>query len=107
MTSAATTNIGHQGMLSAARYLAASAVDLITQPDLLEQIRAEFDDRTKDLTWATMIPEGTQQPLVEPPASFLQKTGQSWPPQGIDWPVSQIISREPLGTTGPGLPPVT
>ncbi|WP_328356115.1 hypothetical protein OG800_16095 [Streptomyces sp. NBC_00445] len=54
-----------------------------------------------------MIPEGTQQSLVEPPASFLQKTGQSWPPQGIDWPVAQIVSREPLGTTGPGLPPVT
>jgi aminobenzoyl-glutamate utilization protein B len=107
VTSAAATNIGHQGMLSAARYLAASAVDLITQPDQLSAIQAEFQDRTKAVDWATMIPEGTQQPLVEPPDSFLKATGQTWPPKNIDWPPSEIISREPLGTTGPDLPTVT
>ncbi|GHJ35756.1 amidohydrolase [Streptomyces sp. TS71-3] len=107
VTSAAATNIGHQGMLSAARYMAATAVDLITQPDQLSRIRAEFEDRRKAVDWATMIPEGTQQPLVEPPAGFLKQTGQTWPPKGVSWPEKEIISTEPLGTTGPDLPPVT
>ncbi|MFE8953518.1 hypothetical protein [Streptomyces althioticus] len=33
-TATAATNIGHQALLSAARYLAAGAIDLIEQPDL-------------------------------------------------------------------------
>lgn len=107
VTSAAATNIGHQGMLSAARYLAATAVDLITQPEQLAAIRAEFEERKQGVNWSTMIPDGTQQPLVEPPATFLQQTGQTWPPKGITWPEQEIISTEPLGTTGPTSPPVT
>jgi aminobenzoyl-glutamate utilization protein B len=54
-----------------------------------------------------MIPDGTQQPLVEPPADFLAHTGQTWPPKGITWPEQEIISTERLGSTGPDLPPVT
>jgi aminobenzoyl-glutamate utilization protein B len=107
VASAAATNIGHQGMLSAARYLAASAVDLITQPDQLEKITEEFKQRTAGVNWTSMVPDGTQPPLYEPPASFLKETGQQWPPKGITWPVDEIISTEPLGTTGPDLPPVT
>jgi amidohydrolase len=107
VTSAAATNIGHQGMLYAARYLAASAVDLITQPDQLAKIKAEFDQRTSGVAWASMIPDGTQPPLYEPPASFLKDTRQQWPPKGIKWPPNELISTQPLGNTGPDLPPVT
>jgi amidohydrolase len=107
VTSAAATNIGHQGMLYAARYLAAGAIDLITQPDQLAKIKDEFEKRKAGVKWASMIPEGTQPPLYEPPAFFLKETRQQWPPKGIDWPVREIISAEKLGTTGPDLPPVT
>jgi aminobenzoyl-glutamate utilization protein B len=30
-----------------------------------------------------MIPDGNRPPLYEPPAEFLQSTGQSWPPKGV------------------------
>lgn len=106
-TACAATNIGHQGLLSAAKYLAASAIDLITQPDLLAQLKKEFDDRTAGVGWKSMIPDGTQPPLYEPPADFLAKTGQHWPPPGVTWPVPQVVSSEQLGTTGPDLPPLT
>src|SRR4051812_8076933 len=37
----------------------ATAVDLITQPDVLKDVRAEFDERTKTRKWSTMLPDGT------------------------------------------------
>lgn len=107
VTATAATRIGHQAMLSAARYMAASAVDLIEQPDLLQGMKDEFKERTSGVTWKSMIPDGNQPPLYEPPAEFLRATGQSWPPPGVTWPVPQIVAQEQLGTTGPALPPVT
>jgi len=107
VTASAATNIGHQAMLSAAKYLAATAVDLLTQPDVLAAMKKEFADRTAGVHWESMIPDGTQPPLYEPPADFLAKTGQHWPPPGVTWPVPQVIAAEQLGTTGPELPPQT
>ncbi|WP_449341290.1 hypothetical protein [Streptomyces canarius] len=107
VTATAATHIGHEAMLSAARYMAASAVDLIEQPDLLQGMKDEFKERTSGVTWKSMIPDGTQPPLYEPPAEFLKATGQSWPPPGVTWPIPQIVAQEQLGTTGPALPPVT
>jgi aminobenzoyl-glutamate utilization protein B len=106
-TACAATNIAHQGMLAASRYLAGTAIDLITQPAVLAGIRQEFHDRTAGISWQSLIPDGTQPPIYQPPTSFLRKTGQTWPPPGITWPVPGLISREKLGTTGPALPPVT
>jgi aminobenzoyl-glutamate utilization protein B len=82
-------------------------VDLITQPDVLAGLTQEFQDRTAGVEWASMIPDGTQPPMYEPPASFLAATGQTWPPAGITWPVPEVVATEQLGTTGPALPPVT
>ncbi|MGW7541137.1 amidohydrolase [Streptomyces sp. NPDC054770] len=107
VTATAATNIGHQALLSAARYLAAAAVDLIEQPDQLAAMKQEFEDRTAGVAWASMIPDGTQPPLYQPPAAFLRETGQSWPPPGVTWPVPQVVATEQLGTTGPALAPVT
>jgi aminobenzoyl-glutamate utilization protein B len=105
VTACAATNIAHQGLLSAARYLASTAVDLIIQPDVLAAMKKEFDDRTADVNWASMIPDGNQPPIYEPPADFLAATGQHWPPAGVTWPVPEVIASEQLGTTGPDLPP--
>ncbi|MEU3855317.1 amidohydrolase [Streptomyces sp. NPDC029554] len=107
VTATAGTNIGHQALLSAARYLAAGAIDLIEQPELLDGMKQEFKDRTEGVKWVSMIPDATQPPLYEPPADFLKATGQSWPPKGVTWPVPPIIATEQLGATGPNLPPVT
>ena len=107
VTATAATNIAHQGLLAAARYLAAGAVDLITQPALLDGMKQEFLERKEGVTWASLIPDGLQPPLYQPPADFLAKTGQHWPPAGVTWPVPQIVAAEQLGTTGPPMPPVT
>ncbi|MFJ6659852.1 peptidase dimerization domain-containing protein [Streptomyces sp. NPDC091377] len=106
VTSTAATNIGHQALLSAARYLSATAIDLIEQPDRLAAMTDEFHARTEGVTWASMIPDGIQPPLYEPPEDFLTRTGQTWPPQGITWPVPPILATEQLGTAGPAMPPV-
>ncbi|MFF4594532.1 hypothetical protein ACQPXB_39040 [Amycolatopsis sp. CA-161197] len=105
VTATAATNIGHQAALSAAKYLAATAVDLITQPELLRRMQQEFTERTRDANWKSMIPDGVQPPMYEPPADFLAKTGQKFPPPGITWPVPEVVAQEQLGTTGPALPP--
>ena len=94
-------------MLAASRYLAGTATDLITQPSVLTAIRQEFQERTSGVTWNSLIPDGTQPPIYQPPDSFLRKTGQAWPPDGITWPVPHLVSREQLGTDGPPLAPVT
>ena len=100
-------NIGRQGMLAATRYLAATAIDLVTQPELLARIKEEHRQRTAGVEWKSLIPADAQPPIYQPPAGFLRRTGQAWPPTGIEWPVEQIIAQEQLGTTGPVLPPVT
>ncbi|MFI5735035.1 amidohydrolase [Kribbella sp. NPDC051587] len=107
VTAAAASPIGHSGMLSAARYLAAAAIDLIEQPDRLAAIKEEFSGRTAAVRWESLIPEGQQPPAYEPPQDFLTATGQTWPPPAVQWPVPEVVSTETLGGTGPALPPVS
>ena len=51
-------SIGHKGMLHAAKALATTMVDLYLDPDLRTAIRAEFDEKTKDVEYRAFIPEG-------------------------------------------------
>lgn len=51
-------SIGHQGMIYAAKVLATTMVDLYLDPDALEDIRAEFDDKTRGEPYRTYIPDG-------------------------------------------------
>jgi aminobenzoyl-glutamate utilization protein B len=98
---------GHTALLSVSKYIAATAVDLITQPDVLKEVKEEFAERTKTRKWSTMLPEGTDPPLYEPPAPFLRKTAGQWPPAGVTWPVPPLIARMPSNSTGPARPPIT
>lgn len=41
------TSIGHKAAVHAGKVLAATAIDLLCQPELLAQARAEFDKRTR------------------------------------------------------------
>lgn len=41
------SDIAHKGMLMAGKVLAATAIDLLTQPELLKEARAEFDEKSK------------------------------------------------------------
>lgn len=98
---------GRAAVLAAAKYLAATAVDLITQPERLAELKAEFAERTKGVQWRTALPEGYEPPMYEPPAWFLKKTGQKWPPKNITWPPQRIVSQEKLSSLGPDLAPQT
>ncbi len=97
----------HASIQAAARYLAATAVDLLVRPELLRGIKEEFETRRAKVEWKTALPEGYEPPMYEPPAWFLKKTGQSWPPENITWPPRRIVSKEKFSSLGPALPAQT
>ncbi|NGN66004.1 amidohydrolase [Streptomyces sp. A7024] len=96
---------GRAAVLAAAKYLAATAMDLVTQPERLKALKTEFAERTKDVDWKTALPDDYEPPMYEPPAWFLRRTGQKWPPDNITWPPKRVISREKLSSLGPELSP--
>jgi aminobenzoyl-glutamate utilization protein B len=51
-------SIGHKGMLMAAKTLAATAVDLFVDAATRDAIRAEFDEKTKGVTYKWLVPDG-------------------------------------------------
>jgi aminobenzoyl-glutamate utilization protein B len=98
---------GHAAARAAAKYLAATAVDLLVKPELLRGLKEEFDKRREGVEWRTALPEGYEPPMYEPPAWFLKRTGQSWPPKNITWPPRRIVSKEKFSSLGPALQPQT
>ncbi|WP_326776510.1 amidohydrolase [Streptomyces sp. NBC_01445] len=96
---------GQAAVIAAAKYLAATAVDLITQPERLKALKDEFKERTKGVEWKTALPDGYEPPMYEPPAWFLKKTGQKWPPSNITWPPRRVVSNEKFSSLGPELAP--
>ncbi|WP_051217879.1 amidohydrolase [Nocardioides insulae] len=104
-TACGATHAGHLATLAAAKYLASTTVDLLTQPDVLAEIKDEFETRTKNITWKSMLPDDFEVPAYEPPAWFLQRTKQAWPPKGVTWPPKRIVSTEAAPSLGPELPP--
>lgn len=52
------TSIGHKGMLQAAKVLAATAVELLLQPERVEQAKAEHSRELAGRTYKCLIPEG-------------------------------------------------
>ncbi|MEE8160851.1 MAG: amidohydrolase [Acidobacteriota bacterium] len=55
-------SIGEKGMMVAAKTLAASAIELYTSSDLLQQVQADFKKIREPLNFLTLIPEGQQAP---------------------------------------------
>jgi aminobenzoyl-glutamate utilization protein B len=54
--------IGHKGMLVAAKVLALSAADLLQDEKVLQEAKADFQQRMKDLKYSTTIPKGQKPP---------------------------------------------
>lgn len=59
ITSSSGSSIGFKGMLFAAKAMALSALDLLTQPELLQAAKAEFLASTTGKAYVSPIPEGT------------------------------------------------
>ena len=54
------SSISHKGQLAGAKVLAASIVDLLTSPDLLQKARAEFEVESKKTPYFSLLPPGTK-----------------------------------------------
>ncbi len=52
-----------KGLNAGAKVMAASALDLLTKPDLLVKIRKEFEEYSKDHPYKSFLPEGSRPPL--------------------------------------------
>jgi aminobenzoyl-glutamate utilization protein B len=57
------TSIGHKSSLFAAKVMATTALDLLTQPDTLQRIHEDWEARTAGLTYTSPLPEGLQPPV--------------------------------------------
>jgi aminobenzoyl-glutamate utilization protein B len=54
--------IGHKGMMVAAKVLALSAVDLLQDPQTLQEAKADFQKRMQDRKYTTVVPKGQKAP---------------------------------------------
>jgi len=64
--STVTSNYGSaawKGLNAGAKAMSASALDLLTKPKLLAEIKKEFDEYSKDHPYKSFLPEGAQPPL--------------------------------------------
>ncbi len=58
------TPIAHQGANYGSRVIALTAMDVIVQPDLVEEAWTYHKEvTTKDYTWESLLPEGTEPPI--------------------------------------------
>ncbi len=64
---AAGTSIGHKGMLHAAKIMALSALDLIQNTDILQRVRAEFEQALRDQPYHCPIPDSLKPPKIHNP----------------------------------------
>jgi aminobenzoyl-glutamate utilization protein B len=58
-----TSTIAHKGMVAGAKVLAASLLDLLTRPDVLQRARAEFDAQIKQTPYFAVLPPDAKPPL--------------------------------------------
>jgi aminobenzoyl-glutamate utilization protein B len=61
------TSIAHKGMIVAAKTLAATVLDLMTQPALLDQVRQEWERKTAGKPYETPLPPDAVPPVVPEP----------------------------------------
>ena len=57
------TPIAHKGATAGAKAQALTALDVLLDPKVLESARQYFKEQTKEITWQSLIPEGTKPPI--------------------------------------------
>ena len=62
-------SVGHKGMMHAAKIMAATAVEIYTDPEHLEQIRREFQESTKGVEYIPPIPDDSAPIKYDPEGS--------------------------------------
>ncbi len=66
-------SIGHKSMVTAAKALAATAVELLNRPDVVAAAKAEFDQRVPEKTFRSLVPAD-----IAPPVTFNKKTMEKY-----------------------------
>ncbi|MFA6470692.1 MAG: amidohydrolase [Candidatus Latescibacterota bacterium] len=59
------SSVGFKGMNAAAKVLAASALDILFEKNIIEKAKSEFAEKTKEFTYKNAIPDGQKPPLPE------------------------------------------
>ena len=52
-----------KGLNAGAKVIAATALDLLTKPKLLDEIKKEFEEHSKEHPYKSFLPEGAKPPL--------------------------------------------
>jgi len=73
VAASARTSIGKKAMTVASKVLASSGVDLLTQPQTIEEAKKELSERLAGRTYRSQIPAG-----VEPPVNFNRETMEKY-----------------------------
>jgi aminobenzoyl-glutamate utilization protein B len=58
-----TSTIAHKGMVSGAKVLAGTIIDLLSRPELVAAARAEFDKQTSEMKYFAVLPADAKPPL--------------------------------------------
>jgi len=76
LTTLANSSIGHKGMIVAAKTLACSAIDLLTNPMILKEAWREFNMRKETLKWSyrPLLPAKIEYPEYKHQAKLTPKT---------------------------------
>jgi len=73
------TSIGHRGMMAGAKVLAFSAIDLLTNPGLLEPVRVEFSALQKEHPYVPFISED-----LKPDVDLYASEAEKWRSAKLD-----------------------
>jgi aminobenzoyl-glutamate utilization protein B len=65
VASCSASGIGYKGMITAAKVIAASGIDLLMNTDIIEEAQKEFAEKTEGNPYKSVIPEGQKPPLPE------------------------------------------
>jgi aminobenzoyl-glutamate utilization protein B len=57
------SSISHKGQVAGAKVLAASIIDLLTSPELIQKARAELDVESKKTPYFSLLPPDTKPDL--------------------------------------------
>jgi aminobenzoyl-glutamate utilization protein B len=60
------TGIGKKAAVTAARVLALTGADILTDPEFCRQVKADFDKRTEGFTYKSRLPDMLKEPVGLP-----------------------------------------
>ncbi len=63
VTTSSNSSVAHKGITAGAKAACCTVYDLLTKPELLAQIRNEFEEFAKEHPYKTFLPEGAEPPL--------------------------------------------